>query len=402
MTTIVIQYYYRLCQIECVCRSSHLVEDDLELGLGGGEVQHYLAEVLAEFGAEPGSADYHIIAACGLNFLFSVEFCESIDSGGSASLVFAARCVVGSLTEYVIGGDVHQQASDFLHRYGKILRGCGVEILHKVVFCQIFRSIYIGPGSTVDDGLYVVLLDVLPYGFYIGDVEMLLAFAYIGEEVCVATAFRADLHLVAELAVCACYKYIHTSVRERCFEVLEQRVTGVLVTQEGFVGGNAPVYAEAAVQYADASVGLWGVEVVAFVLEDRCLAEDGKAVGEAFGHEELAVVLFGEFDCHVLAVGRAAFADIHCHIEHPAPDAPDEFALGVGRPLEVEPAHHSVGGHRFIVLHEVYLQPGLLLELACVEALEEVSAGVPEDFGLDDEQTLYVCFYYFHLWDVNC
>ena len=122
-------------------------------------------------------------------------------------------------------------------------------------------------------------------------------------------------------------------------------MTGVFVAQEGFVGGDAPVDAEGFVQYADASVGLWGVEVVAFVLEDCRLAEDGKAVSKAFGHEELPVVVFGEFDCHVLAVGGAAFAYVNRHIEHFAFDAPDEFALGVGRPLEVEPAHHSVGGH---------------------------------------------------------
>lgn len=171
-------------------------------------------------------------------------------------------------------------------------------------------------------------------------------------------------------------------------------MTGVFVAQEGLVGGDAPVDAEGLVQYADASVCLWGVEVVAFVLEDGCLAEDGKAVGEAFGHEELPVVVFGEFDCHVLTVGGAAFADIDRHIEDSAFDASDEFALGVGRPLEVEPAHHSVGGHRFVVLHESDVQPGLLLEFLGVEALEEVSAAVPEDHRLDDEHAFYGCFCY--------
>ena len=179
-------------------------------------------------------------------------------------------------------------------------------------------------------------------------------------------------------------------------------MTGVFVAQEGFVGRDAPVDAEAAVQDADASVGLWGVEVVAFVLEDRCLAEDGKAVGETFGYEELAVVLFGEFDCNVLAVGGAALADVNRHIEDFAPDAPDEFALGVGRPLEVEPAHHSVGGHRFVVLHEGDVKPCLLPEHLGVETLEEISPGVSEDLRLDNEHAFYVGFNYFHLWrDVN-
>lgn len=83
MTVIVIQYHSNcLCQIQSICRGAHLVEDDLELGLGGGEVQHCLTEVLAEFGVEPGGADYHIIAACGDYLLFSVEFGQPINSGG--------------------------------------------------------------------------------------------------------------------------------------------------------------------------------------------------------------------------------------------------------------------------------------------------------------------------------
>ena len=174
-------------------------------------------------------------------------------------------------------------------------------------------------------------------------------------------------------------------------------MTGVFVAQESLVGWYSPVDAEGFVQDADASVGLWGVEVVAFVLEDCCLAEDGKAVGEAFGHEELAVVVFGEFDRYVLAVGWAAFANVNRHIEDFAFDAPDEFALGVGRPLEVEPAHHSVGGHRFVVLHKGDVKAGLFPEFTCVEALEEVSPGVSEDPRLDAEHAFYVCFNYFHI-----
>ena len=170
----------------------------------------------------------------------------------------------------------------------------------------------------------------------------------------------------------------------------------IFIAQNRFVGRDAPVDAEAAVQDADASVSLWGVEVVAFVLEDGCLAQNCKAVGEAFGDEALAVVLFGEFDRYVLAVGGAAFAYVNRHIEHSATHATNEFALGVGRSLEVEPAQHSVGGHGFVVLHEGDVKAGLFPELTCVEALEAVSAGVPEDLRLDDERAVYVGFDYFH------
>lgn len=119
----------------------------------------------------------------------------------------------------------------------------------------------------------------------------------------------------------------------------------VFVAQEGFVGGYLPVDAKAAVQNADAAICLGCVEVVALVLEDCGFAEDGKAVGEAFGHEELTVVILCQLDCNVLSVCGRTFADIDCHIKHLAFDGTDEFALGERWTLEMKPTHHSVGGH---------------------------------------------------------
>ena len=62
---------------------------------------------------------------------------------------------------------------------------------------------------------------------------------------------------------------------------------GVFFAQDGLLRRDSPVDAEALVCYGDAVVGLRMVELIAFVLEDGCLGEDGKAVGEALGDEEL-------------------------------------------------------------------------------------------------------------------
>ena len=51
---------------------------------------------------------------------------------------------------------------------------------------------------------------------------------------------------------------------------------------------DGPFYPYLRVVPRNGSFGFGMVEVVALVLEDCRLAEDGKAVGEAFGHEELA------------------------------------------------------------------------------------------------------------------
>ncbi len=65
-----------------------------------------------------------------------------------------------------------------------------------------------------------------------------------------------------------------------------------------------PVDAEGFVLDGDATVGFGVVVVVAFLLEDGDVAEDGEAVGKASWDEELAMVVFGQLYCYVLAVSR--------------------------------------------------------------------------------------------------
>ena len=109
----------------------------------------------------------------------------------------------------------------------------------------------------------------------------------------------------------------------------------VFVGEDGLLGRDSPVDAQALVENADASVGLRMVELVALVLEDRRVAKHCESVCKALGDKELAVVLFAQLDGHVSAESGTAAAQIHCHIEHRSPHAAHEFALGVGRPLEV-------------------------------------------------------------------
>lgn len=107
----------------------------------------------------------------------------------------------------------------------------------------------------------------------------------------------------------------------------------------------------------------------------------------------------------MLTVGGGAFADVDGDVEDGTFDTTDKFALGVWGALEMETSHDTVGGHGFVVLDEVdgVTQDGgnLLIELPLREALEEVAAGVTKNFGFDDENTIYVCFNYVHIFFVN-
>ena len=129
---------------------------------------------------------------------------------------------------------------------------------------------------------------------------------------------------------------------KRTLELGKPRVPEVLVRQYGLVGWDSPVYSQTLIQNAYAPVSFRVVELVAFVLEDRSLGQDGKAVGEALGNEELPVVVLREFHRDVLPISGAAFADVHCDIQHGAAHTPHQLALGEGRALEVKASHHPV------------------------------------------------------------
>lgn len=131
--------------------------------------------------------------------------------------------------------------------------------------------------------------------------------------------------------------------REWTVKVLQKRMLGVFLRKYCLVGKYLPVDAKIRVEDVDASVGLWGIEVVALVLADGGFAEGGKDMGKAFRDEDLTVVVFTEFYGYMLAIGRRALADIYRYIEHLDTNAGDELALCVRGCLEVEASHHAIG-----------------------------------------------------------
>lgn len=169
----------------------------------------------------------------------------------------------------------------------------------------------------------------------------------------------------------------------------------ILLAQYRLVRRYPPVDAQTLVQDADAPVRFRMVEVVALVLEHRRLAQHGKAVSKALRNEELPVVVFRQLHRHVLPVRGAALADVHRYVQHRPLHAPHQLALRVRRPLEVQPAHHAVARHAFVVL---YKNDGFhhLVKLPLRERFEEISSCVPENAWLDNYHAVYTCLYYVH------
>ena len=115
-------------------------------------------------------------------------------------------------------------------------------------------------------------------------------------------------------------------------------------------------------------------------------------MGKALWNEELAMIVFCQLYCHMLAVGWRTFADIYCYIKHPAFYATYQLALGIRRTLEVQASHHTIAAHRLVVLAEVNTVSqdwgNHLFKLSLAKALEEVASSITEEAWLYNEYAL--------------
>ena len=157
----------------------------------------------------------------------------------------------------------------------------------------------------------------------------------------------------------------------------------ILGGQDDVCRRELPVDAQGGVVPGDAAFAIRGVVVITLVQEDGFIAEHGKAMGEAAGNEELAVVLCTEFHGHMLPESGGAVADINRHIEHTALHTTHQLALAMRGTLVVQPAHHAVARHGFIVLHKGGIAH-FLAEFAVGEGFEEITAGIAENAWFDN------------------
>ena len=175
----------------------------------------------------------------------------------------------------------------------------------------------------------------------------------------------------------------------------QPRVAGVFFREDDFVRRQPPVDRQRGVVPCDGALRFGSVVGVAFVLEERFVAQHGESVGESARNEQLAVVFARQFHGHVPAESRRAAADVHRHVEHAARDYAHEFRLRMGRQLEVEPAHHPVARARLVVLYE-FRRPYQPVERPLRVALHEVAPGIAVACGFEDHHPFDGCLDNFH------
>ena len=127
-------------------------------------------------------------------------------------------------------------------------------------------------------------------------------------------------------------------------------------------------------------------------------------MSKALWDEELAMIVFCQLYCHMLAISRGTFTNIYSYIEHSAFYAAYQLALCVRWALEVQASHNTIAAHRLVVLAEVNTvtqdRGNFLFKLSLAEALEEVATRVTEEAWLYNENAFYICFYYIHCYNL--
>ena len=115
-------------------------------------------------------------------------------------------------------------------------------------------------------------------------------------------------------------------------------------------------------------------------------------MSKALWNEELAMIVFCQLYCHMLAISRGTFTNIYCYIEYSAFYTAYQFALCIWWTLEMQASHYAITAHRLIVLAKVYTVSqdwgNLLFKLSLAEALEEVATSITEEGWLNNENAL--------------
>ena len=395
---------YDAGEVGSVGRSSDLVEHYFYLLLRLREMQHRLEEILAVRAVKPRGTEDEIVTTFFENGLFAAELGRTINARGRTFLVLAAGRVVGIATENVVRGDVDEITSHFLHRDGQVSHGVVVNQFAPlgVRLC----TIYVGVGRAVDDDINLVRFYLFANVIEIRDVEDLgveICGRDVGEYAVVFDERGVLVELVAELSARTRDEDIHIEgLIERVVNVEigvgvgKARMVLVLFREDGFVERDLPINRERGVERINASVRLRRVEVIAFVLEGRNVAQHRKAVGKTSGDEKLTLVFGRKFYGHVLPEGGAAVTNIDRHVKDSAFGATHQFALAIRSALIVKTTDDAARGVRLVILHKAD-RAYVFLKLALRERLKEISALILENTRFEDENAGEGCCDKFHV-----
>ena len=77
----------------------------------------------------------------------------------------------------------------------------------------------------------------------------------------------------------------------------------IFLREIGMLGWDLPVNTKGVIEDRNSSISLWMIEVITFVLEDCSFRENSEAMGKALWNKELDMIVFCQFNSHMLTIG---------------------------------------------------------------------------------------------------
>ena len=173
-------------------------------------------------------------------------------------------------------------------------------------------------------------------------------------------------------------------------------MTAVLRREDHLLGAQPPVDPDRGVVPGDRPLTFGSIEVVAFVLEYRLVAQHRKTVGEPARNEELTFVLCRQLHGDMTAEGGRAAADVDRYVQHLSLHHAHQFRLSGAAALEVQPPQHAEFRFRFVVLYETHGTHGGV-EARLIVTFEKVTPIIAEYVRLDNHHSFDLCLNDFHV-----
>lgn len=327
---------------------------------------------------------------------FDLRFTRQLRPAVNAERVRFARLVVGPVgvaRKDVVGRNVDQRGvrsrsrtCQITHRQPVDPIGCRLVLLGPVD---------VGVGGAVDDHVDPPVAHRPPDGFLVGNIQL----RHIRKTIFVPRRRSQQPHGVPQLSVGTRYEnpthnspyYNRTTPCTR-----QRRVTAVLRREDHLLGAQPPVDPDRGVVPGDRPLAFGSIEVVAFVLEYRLVAQHRKTVGEPARNEELTFVLCRQLHGDMTAEGGRAAADVDRHVQHLSLHHAHQFRLSGAAALEVQPPQHAEFRFRFVVLYETHGTHGGV-EARLIVTFEKVTPIIAEYVRLDNHHSFDLCLNDFHV-----
>ena len=169
----------------------------------------------------------------------------------------------------------------------------------------------------------------------------------------------------------------------------------VLFAEDSLFYRNTPINTQCLIHQLNAGISFWVIEIITLILKYRHITKYRKAVSKPSRDKQLTMILFREFNSHMLTECKRTPTNIHSYVQDPTLNTTHKFTLRVRHTLIMQSTHHSICRHALVVLNKSD-RTYLLIKLTLRERFKKVAACILKHTRLYNKHTLKSSFKNLH------